>query len=125
MHSALILFAHGARDPAWAAPFEKVAQQVRQAHPGRHVALAYLECMTPSLAQAAAALVTAGCTRLAVLPMFLGTGGHVREDLPRLMGELRQAHPDVAFALLQAVGEIDSVVAAMARAAGAALQDGG
>jgi sirohydrochlorin cobaltochelatase len=125
MHSGLILFAHGARDPTWAAPFEKVAQQVRRSHPGWHVALAYLECMAPSLAQAVVALMTAGCTRVTVLPMFLGTGGHLRHDLPMLMDQLRQAHRDVDFALLPAVGEIDSVVAAMAGVAGAALQDGG
>jgi sirohydrochlorin cobaltochelatase len=124
MHRGLILFAHGARDATWAAPFEKVAQQVRQAHPGRPVTLAYLECMTPDLVQAGAALVTAGCTRVTVLPLFLGTGGHVRHDLPVLMDELRRSHPEVEFTLLPAIGEIDSVVAAMARVAGAALQDG-
>ena len=125
MHSGLILFAHGARDPKWSAPFESVARQVRQAHPGKHVALAFLECMTPNLVQAGTALVMQGCTRVTVLPLFLGTGGHVRRDLPMLLDELRRAHLGVDFALLPAIGEIESVVAAMAQVAGAALQDGG
>ncbi|MDP1900438.1 MAG: CbiX/SirB N-terminal domain-containing protein [Rubrivivax sp.] len=124
MQDGLILFAHGARDPSWAAPFEAVAQRVRQARPGQAVRLAYLECMTPSLVEAGAALVAEGCAQVLVLPMFLGTGGHVRKDLPVLLAQLQQAHPAARFTLLGAIGEVDSVVAAMAQAAAAALQEG-
>jgi sirohydrochlorin cobaltochelatase len=119
--AGLILFAHGARDPRWAAPFEAVAQRVMAARPQAAVRLAFLEFMTPGLVQAGAELVAAGCTQVAVLPMFLGAGGHVRKDLPLLMDEMRAAHPAVSFALHSAVGEIDSVVAAMASVAQAAL----
>lgn len=45
----LILFAHGARDPRWALPFEQVAQRVRAMRPGLVVSLAYLELMPPRL----------------------------------------------------------------------------
>ena len=56
MKPGLILFAHGARDSRWAAPFEAVAARVRAAAPGAEVRLAYLELMTPSLPEAGAAL---------------------------------------------------------------------
>ena len=116
-NSGLILFAHGARDPRWAAPFEAVAAQVRRQRPGAAVRLAFLEFMAPSLPEAGAALVAAGCTQVAVLPLFLGAGGHVRKDLPLLMDALRRDHPGVAFTLHGAVGEVDSVVLAMAQVA--------
>jgi sirohydrochlorin cobaltochelatase len=121
MHDALILFAHGARDPRWSAPFEAVAARVRALRPGRPVRLAYLEFMAPTLPEAGAALATAGCRHIAVLPMFLGAGGHVRKDLPLLLDALRAAHPETSVDLLQAVGEIDSVVDAMATVAASAL----
>ena len=114
MTTGLILFAHGARDPRWAGPFEAVAAQVRAQAPAAAVRLAYLEFMAPTLPEAGAELAAAGCTAVAVLPLFLGAGGHVRKDLPLLMDGLRSAHPGVAFTLHPAVGEIDSVVAAMA-----------
>jgi sirohydrochlorin cobaltochelatase len=114
MTCGLILFAHGARDPRWAAPFEAVAAQVRSREPGASVRLAYLEFMAPTLAEAGADLVAAGCRTVAVLPMFLGAGGHVRKDLPLLLDALRAAHPGVRFSLHTAVGEQDSVMAAMA-----------
>jgi sirohydrochlorin cobaltochelatase len=41
--------------------------------------------------------------------------------LPLLLDELRQAHPGLSVTLQPAIGEIDSVVAAMAQAALAQL----
>lgn len=122
MKAGLILFAHGARDPAWAAPFEAVAARVRAARPDAEVRLAFLELMTPSLPEAGAALAAAGCTQVAVLPLFLGAGGHVRKDLPRLVDALRAAHPSLTFELHGAVGENPAVIAAMAEAAARTLQ---
>jgi sirohydrochlorin cobaltochelatase len=121
MTHALILFAHGARDPQWSQPFERVAEQVRALHPGIMVRLAFLEFMPPTLAQAGAEVAQAGATSVSVVPMFLGAGGHVRKDLPLLLDELRQAHPGLGVTLQPAIGEIDSVVAAMAQAALAQL----
>lgn len=114
MSQALILFAHGARDPAWAAPFEAVAALIRSRQPSWQVRLAYLEFMSPPLAEAAKALADAGCSRIVIRPMFLGTGGHVRRDLPLLLDGLRLAHPGVDFVLQDAIGENRAVHAAMA-----------
>lgn len=113
----LILFAHGSRNADWAAPFEAVAQRVRAARPDARVRLAFLELMAPDLAAAAAELAAAGCTRIAVVPLFLGTGGHVRRDLPKLVDGLRAAHPGVAFTLHGAAGETDLVIDALAAVA--------
>lgn len=121
--SGLLLFAHGARDPRWALPFEAVAARVRLARPLSVVQLAYLEFMTPGLADAGAALVALGCKQVQVLPLFLGAGGHVRKDLPLLLHALRLAHADVSFTLHPAVGEWDSVIEAMAAAAASALDN--
>jgi sirohydrochlorin cobaltochelatase len=117
----LILFAHGARDPRWAEPFETVAARVRLLCPGVHVRLAFLEFMSPTLAQAGAELVSAGCHRVAVQPMFLGTGGHVRRDLPVLLQDLQTRHSAVAWALHTAIGETEPVMEAMARMAASTL----
>lgn len=117
MPEAVILFAHGARDPAWAQPFEAVAADLRARAPQLRVELAYLELMQPSLADAGAALAAAGFDDVSVVPLFLGAGGHVRRDLPQLVDALRQAHPQVRWRLTPAIGEIASVVAAMADAA--------
>jgi len=117
MAQALVLFAHGARDPRWAEPFEAVAGRVRAAAPRMPVVLAYLELMAPTLAAAVDKLVADGATTVDVVPLFLGTGGHLREDLPPLVDALRSAHPDVTIRLHAAIGEHAAVSEAMARAA--------
>ena len=117
MKLGILLFAHGARDARWALPFEAVAQQVREQAPHAQVRLSFLEFMSPSLIDAGLALAESGCTAVRVVPLFLGSGGHVRKDLPLLMAQLAQAHPHVEWTLQQAVGETQAVINAMAAAA--------
>jgi sirohydrochlorin cobaltochelatase len=116
-HTGLLLFAHGARDPQWARPFEAVADRCAAALGKQHVALAFLEFMTPDLGRAGASLVAAGCTEVDVVPLFLGSGGHVRKDIPVLMARLAAEHPGTQFRLRPAIGEATGVIAAMAAAA--------
>jgi sirohydrochlorin cobaltochelatase len=112
--SGLLMFAHGARDPRWAGPFEQLVGKLRVARPAQPVRLAFLEFMAPDIRAAAADLVAEGCTRIDVLPLFLGAGGHVRKDLPPLLEELRALHAGVAFTLHPAVGESPVLIDAMA-----------
>ena len=117
MKRGLLLFAHGARDPNWALPFEAVAEIIRKQRPQMPVQLAFLEFMSPSLLEAGKRLAGQGCTQVAVVPLFLGAGGHVRKDLPALLADLSLAHANITWNLQPAIGEIDSVVLAMAQAA--------
>ena len=109
MH-AILLFAHGSRDPLWHRPIQAVAARIAQRAPEMAVRCAYLELTEPSLAQAAAEVVQQGATSLSVLPMFLGVGKHAREDLPELMQSLRQAHPQLHIDCQPAVGEHDALL---------------
>jgi sirohydrochlorin cobaltochelatase len=117
MQRGVLLFAHGARDPRWAEPFEAIAKRVRAADAALEVRLAFLEFMAPTLQEAGKDLALAGCDRVAVVPLFLGAGGHVRQDLPELLLNLQDAHPLVQWRLHPAIGEIETVIDAMASAA--------
>ena len=102
---AVILFGHGSRDPLWRLPIDAVAQRIRSQHPGTPVRCAFLELEQPGLREACLELAAHGVRQVTVVPMFLGTGRHAREDLPPLLEEIRRAHPEVAFTLQPAVGE--------------------
>lgn len=117
MKRGLLLFAHGARDPRWAVPFHAVADRIRTAAPSLPVELAFLELMKPTLAEAAERLIDEGCSNIHVVPLFLGTGGHVRHDLPALMAEVEGRHPEVRIQLHPVVGEAEAVLDAMAQVA--------
>lgn len=113
--SALVLFAHGARDPRWAAPFQRLQALVKEQLPQQEVELAFLELMEPRLPQTVGKLVESGCNPVTIVPVFLGQGGHVLRDLPVIMQELKQAHPAVEFRLAEAAGEDPAVLQAIAR----------
>lgn len=114
---AVILFAHGSRDPLWRQPMDAVAQRMQAMQPEVMVRCAFLELTSPDLPTSAGELVALGAKNITVLPMFLGVGKHAREDLPVLMGQLMAAHPEVIFRLQPAVGEQPRLVELLAQMA--------
>lgn len=102
---AVVLFAHGSRDPLWRKPVETVAARLRERDASAMIACAYLELTEPDLQTAVKTLVNEGASSIRVVPMFLGVGRHAREDLPLLMTELRALYPKVVFELQQSIGE--------------------
>lgn len=118
MRRALILFAHGARDPRWVAPFERLQKIIQLQQPDILVALAFLELMTPSLPDLVEQLVQDGCgeiDEIVVVPVFLGQGGHVLRDIPPLIEQLNTKYPGLQLKLTPAVGEDLEVLNAIAR----------
>ncbi|WP_312839817.1 sirohydrochlorin chelatase [Delftia tsuruhatensis] len=115
--TGLILLAHGSRDALWRQPIEAVLKAVQQTHPQSLAACAYLEACAPDLPTAARGLVEAGATHITVLPLFLGTGKHAREDIPKLVQEISDTHPQVVVDLQPAVGEHPRVTALLAELA--------
>ncbi len=114
MNGAVVLFGHGARDPAWAEPMQRMRARMLAEEPGLHVELAFLELMMPTLSDAIDALAAAGQPSIVVVPVFLAQGGHLKRDVPALVAAARERHPTVNIALARAVGEADEVIGAMA-----------
>ena len=113
MHDALILYVHGARDPRWAEPFERLRAKLAARQHGVPVVLAFLEHRAPDLADAAAELAGKGARHVRIVPMFFGRGGHLREDFPRELEAARRRVPDVAFDVTAAAGEDEGVLEAL------------
>lgn len=112
--SAILLFAHGARDPEWARPIEAIKACIEKRLPGMPVMLAFLEFMPPSLDVAIESLVAGGAQRIEVIPVFMAQGGHVKRDVPLILDALRSRHAGVTIHLSPAVGEAASIIEAIA-----------
>src|SRR5215475_1045311 len=110
----VILFAHGARDPAWAEPFERLLTRVRSQAPGHEVRLAFLEIMQPDLASAATELIGLGATAIRIVPIFFGQGGHLKKDLPARVDALRARYPGIEIDCVPPAGEDEDILQAMA-----------
>ena len=72
--------------------------------------LAFLELMSPALDAVLERLAGVGYARITIAPLFMAQGGHLKQDLPRLLDKLRRRHPALSFELLPAVGEVDAVL---------------
>ena len=116
---ALILLAHGARDARWREPFDQVCSIVR-----RHIAdgvvktygaveISFLEHMSPSFMIAAQSLYAAGYRRIVVAPLFLGVGGHVRSDVPKLIERVQLDCPAIDIQVKPPMAQSHEVLSAL------------
>lgn len=109
----IVLFAHGARDPEWARPFERIRDRVRASRPECPIELAYLDFMSPTLEGAVAALAEEGASSVTVFPLFMAQGGHLKDDLPRMVEAIRQSRPHIPISLETAIGEVPEILDAI------------
>jgi sirohydrochlorin cobaltochelatase len=110
---AIVLFAHGARDPEWAVPFGIIKEQLQAARPEVQVELAFQDFMTPTLDAAVAQCAARGAERVVLVPLFMAQGGHLKQDLPLLVGKLRQQHPQLDLRVMPAIGDAPEILQAI------------
>jgi sirohydrochlorin cobaltochelatase len=111
LKDGIILFGHGSREPEWAQPLESIARELS----GQFVVeLAYLERMKPTLDEAVDSVVAKGAGRVRIVPVFLGVGGHLKTDLPRLVAAARARHAGLEIVLEQTIGERKEITDAIA-----------
>ena len=109
----IVLFAHGARDPEWARPFEEIRDRVRASRPEYPIALAFLEVISPPLEEAIAALAAEGASSITVFPLFMAQGGHLKGDLPRILAAIRLQYPHLPISLESALGDAPEILDAI------------
>ena len=124
MKQGIVLFGHGSRNADWAAPFEAIRREIAQQQPEAVVELAFLELMQPTLPDAITSLVTRGVGKVAVIPVFISAGSHVREDLPVLVEEAQLRNPSLQIDVAEPLGDAPAMLQAMARYALSAVSKG-
>ena len=88
MNTPLVIAAHGTRLPEGQAACRALVARVASMLPGVEVVGAYVELDSPTIADAVAgALGGSAEGRVAVVPLMLGAGGHVLEDIPDAVAE--------------------------------------
>ncbi len=70
--------------------------------------------MEPTLESAMAGLAAEGIRRITVVPLFLAQGGHLKEDLPRLLDDIRRHHPALRIEVTTAIGDSEDLTNAIA-----------
>lgn len=102
--TALLLIAHGSREPTANDDLHRLADELRAT--GRYVAVvaAFLELAEPGIDAGGTACVESGARRAVLVPYFLSAGVHVRRDLAAARERLATRFPNVDFRLVEPLG---------------------
>jgi sirohydrochlorin cobaltochelatase len=109
---ALLIAAHGTRDPAGVAEALALLRGVQSAVPEIAVECGFLELASPDIADALDALVARGARDVVVFPSMLFAAGHTRIDIPSVIAGQRLRHPDVCLRYARNFG-IDAALLTM------------
>ena len=104
MKTALLLIAHGSREPEANADLYHMADALRQSGDYDCVEASFLELAEPGIEEGAARCLAQGAESVVLLPYFLSAGVHVRRDLRDHQRRLAERYPHVAFRLAEPFG---------------------
>lgn len=120
MHTALLLIAHGSRQPEANDDLHHVAAQLR-ARGHAIVVASFLELAPPGIEDGGRACVASGAERVVMVPYFLSAGVHVRRDLTQARDNLAREFPHVTFLLAEPLGRHPMLIDVVAHRAEEAL----
>ena len=116
MDTALLLIAHGSRQPEANADLHYVAEELRR-RGYAVVEAAFLELAEPDIDDAGARCAARGAGRVVLVPYFLSAGVHVRRDLTAARDRLAARHAGVEFLLAEPLGRHPLLTEVVARRA--------
>lgn len=118
----LVIAGHGTRVAAGAAAAEELVARVRELLPDVQVEAGFVELTEPTI-DAALAPLLAQAGRAVVVPLMIGSGGHVRDDIPEAIALAQATQPDAAVAYTRHLGSPKALLAAVRQRIDAARGD--
>ncbi|WGT46171.1 CbiX/SirB N-terminal domain-containing protein [Tessaracoccus lacteus] len=124
MSTPLIIAAHGTRDADGEQTCRRFVERVARALPDVKVGLGFVELNQPGIPQALTDIVDGEETRRAVVvPLMLGTGAHVRRDIPGFIAEALEEVPGARIDYAPHLGADPRLVDAVNQRIDAAMGD--
>lgn len=103
---ALIILAHGSRRHESNQEVIILTDETRRKAKGQYrlVEYAFLELAKPQLQYAIENVIYKGATDITVLPYFLNSGNHVKQDVPTIIDAAMEKYPDCKFTITPCIG---------------------
>jgi sirohydrochlorin ferrochelatase len=112
---ALLVIAHGSRDPRHAVTVRALAARVAAARPGLRVRTAFLDFDAPTVPDAVRHLAAGGVTDVVALPLLLTRAFHAKSDIPAVLAEAGAALPGLRLRTADVLGPSPLLTAALER----------
>jgi sirohydrochlorin cobaltochelatase len=111
---ALFVMVHGSPRPIANEEMFRVVEVVRKRGLFPVVEVGFMECNAPTIPEAIDACAAQGAERILAVPYFLHTGKHVADDLPTLLEQGRERHPNIAFRMGDYLGRSERLTEILA-----------
>ena len=108
----LIIAGHGTRVNSGAEAAYELVDRVRGLLPGVRVEAGFVELTPPTIDEALGA-VLADSPAAVVVPLMLGTGGHVREDIPEAIDQAKALHTSATVVRTRHLGSPRQLIEAV------------
>lgn len=112
---ALLVVAHGSRDPRHAATVAALARRVRRSRPGLTVEVGHLDFDAPDVPGALDRLAARGQRDVVALPLLLTRAFHAKTDIPGVLREYTARHPWMTVRRAGVLGPDPLLTAALER----------
>lgn len=112
---AMLLVAHGSRDPRHAAVVDALVRRVRVLRPWLSVAAGFLDFNAPDLSTAATRLAAGGAREVIATPLLLTRAYHATSDIPDRLTEISARLPGLRVRQAEVLGPSQLLVSALER----------
>lgn len=110
MTKAILYIGHGTRSKQGAEEAKGFLQKVIDKVPIPIQEISFLELTEPFIEEGFEHCVIRGATKITVVPIFLLTAGHIKEDIPEALAPLRERYPRVSVEVAEAFGVQERIV---------------
>ncbi|NLU65868.1 sirohydrochlorin chelatase [Streptomyces sp. HNM0574] len=112
---ALVVIAHGSRDPRHAATVAALCARVRAMHRGLRVEVGHLDFHTETVPRVLRRLYREGVREVVALPLLLTRAFHAKSDIPSVLREVTDALPGLTIRQAPVLGPHPLLVSALER----------
>lgn len=99
-----LLIDHGSRNPTAHQQLNDLCQKLREEKKIK-ITCAHLEIAEPYFADILEELCLEKPKQIKVLPLFIFKGKHLSQDLPEIISNAKERHPDINISLETALGD--------------------
>lgn len=92
---AILYIGHGTRSKKGAGEAKAFVQRVMDRIDVPIQEICFLELTDPLIAEGFARCVARGATEITVVPLFLLAAGHIKKDIPMVLGSLQKKYPQI------------------------------
>ena len=100
----VLVVAHGSRAKETEATLEAIVSMVQAQIPQTNIEYAFMEFSDRTIEKGFSALAAKAITEITIVPYFLFTGIHIKQDIPEMVAECAANYPDIKISMTLPLG---------------------